>query len=335
MEKKILAALMVTACSGGAFAQSNVTLSGLMDLRYVHTTNSVISTDAIDPGDNNRFKLKGTEDLGGGLSAIFTLENRFDGSTGALEGKKAGRVFWQGESTVGLSSTQFGTLRLGRANTPIAQRSGLEPFEGNTVGDLSDYQKAGYSSEVDANNKAVNDGGGSTRVSNSVYYNSPNLGGFIGSAVLGAEKQGLDPVNPANPAVPGHRGYSLGARYASGPFMGLIAYERNGALSKYVLAGATYQIDALKLLVSYGGHTPNGASRINVGTVGATYNLTQAGQLRVGYGTNRTTKDDKVGLGYYYSLSKRTMLYTDVARERIKATGINTTGFDMGIQHSF
>lgn len=332
MEKKILATLLVAACSGAAFAQSSVTLSGLIDLRYAHTNDGNISRDAIDPGDNNRFKLKGTEDLGGGLSAIFTLENRFDGSTGALEGKKAGRVFWQGESTVGLSSTQFGTLRLGRANTPIAQRSALEPFEGNTVGDLSDYQKAGYSSEVDANNKAVNDAGGSTRVANSVYYNSPNLGGFVGSAVLGAEKQGLD---PANPAVQGNRGYSLGARYASGPFMGLIAYERNGALSKYVLAGATYQIAALKLLVSYGGHTPNGASRINVGTVGATYNLTQAGQLRAGYGTNRSTKDDKVGLGYYYSLSKRTMLYTDLSRERIKVTGINTTGFDMGIQHSF
>ncbi len=332
MEKKICAAMLVAACSGGAFAQSNVTISGLIDLRYAHTSGGGISSDAIDPGDNNRLKFKGSEDLGGGLSAIFTLENRFDGSTGALEGKKAGRVFWQGESTVGLSSAQFGTVRLGRANTPIAQRSALEPFEGNTVGDLSDYQKAGYASEVDSKGKAVNDAGGSTRVANSVYYNSPNLGGFVGSAVFGAEKQGLD---PADPTVQGNRGYSLGMRYASGPFMGLIAYERNGIRSTYVLAGGTYQIDALKLFVSYGGHTPNGASRINVGTVGATYNLTPAGQLRVGYGTNRTTKDDKIGLGYYYSLSKRTMLYTDVAHERIKATGINTTGFDMGIQHSF
>lgn len=332
MEKKIWVAVCLTACSGAVLAQSSVTISGLIDLRFVRSSTNGFSTNAIDPGDNNRVKLKGTEDLGGGLSAIFTLENRFDGSTGALEGKKAGRVFWQGESTVGLSSAQFGTVRLGRANTPIAQRSALEPFEGNTVGDLSDYQKAGYASEVDAAGKAVNDSGGSTRVANSLYYNTPNLGGFIGSAVLGAEKQGLD---PANPAVQGNRGYSLGLRYASGPFMGLIAYERNGILSTYVLAGATYQIDALKLLVSYGGHTPTGASRINVGTVGATYNVTATSQLRAGYGTNRTTKDNKVGLGYYYSMSKRTMLYTDISRERIKAAGTTTNGFDMGIQHSF
>src|SRR2546428_8844754 len=150
MKKKIWVAMWVAACSGGAFAQSSFIISGLIDLRFAHTTNSVISRNAIDPGDNNRLKFKGAEDLGGGLSAIFTLENRFDGSTGALEGSKAGRVFWQGESTVGLSSAQFGTLRLGRANTPIAQRSALEPFEGNTVGDLSDYQKAGYASEVDS-----------------------------------------------------------------------------------------------------------------------------------------------------------------------------------------
>ncbi len=332
MKKTICAAVLAASAAHGAFAQSTVTISGLIDLRYNHTNNGVIGRDGIDPGDNNRVKLKGSEDLGGGLSAVFTLENRFDGSTGALEGSKAGRVFWQGESTVGLSSATFGLIRLGRANTPIAQRSALEPFEGNTVGDLSDYQKAGYASEVDANNKAVNDAGGSTRVGNSIYYNTPNLGGFVGSAVLGAEKQGLDPTNPA---VQGRRGYSLGGRYASGPFMGLVAYERNGADSRYVLAGATYQIDALKLLFSYGSHKPALTSSINVATIGATYNFTNASQLRAGYGTNRTTRDNKMGVGYYYSLSKRTMLYTDVSREKLKAANLTATGFDFGIQHSF
>lgn len=332
MKKKICTAILIASGSAGAFAQSSVTISGLIDLRYAHTDNGILSRNGIDTGDNNRIKFKGSEDLGGGLSAVFTLENRFDGSTGAFEGTKAGRVFWQGESTVGLSSKQFGLLRLGRANTPIAQRSALEPFEGNTVGDLSDYQKAGYASEVDNKGKAVNDGGGSTRVANSLYYNTPNLAGFVGSAVLGAEKQGLDPTNPA---VVGRRGYSLGARYASGPLMGLIAYERNGADSTYVLAGATYQIDALKLFGSYGNHTPLGASRIKVGTVGATYNFTPVSQLRAGYGTNRNTKDDKVSIGYYYSLSKRTMLYADASREHFKATDLKTTGFDVGLQHSF
>ena len=332
MQKKVLLSALLAACSAGAFAQSSVTISGLVDLRVAHTSNGNTSLTSMETGDNNRLKFRGVEDLGDGLSANFTLENRFSGDTGAFEGSKAGRVFWQGESTVGLSSTRLGSIRLGRANTPIAQRSALEPFEGNTVGDLSDYQKAGYSSEVDSAGKGVNNAGGSTRVANSVYYNSPVIGGFVASAVAGVERQGL---NAADPTVEGHRGYSLGMRYANGPLMGLIAYERNGIQSHYVLAGATYQIGAAKLFASYGGHTPNGASRINVGTVGASYKLSDAGQLRAGFGTNRSTKDNKVSVGYYYSLSKRTMLYTDAAREHIDATGINTKGFDVGLQHIF
>jgi predicted porin len=61
--------------------------------------------------NGSRWGLRGAEDLGGGLKAIFVLENGFSVQNGRLaqDGREFGR-----QAYVGVGSTQFGTVTLGR-----------------------------------------------------------------------------------------------------------------------------------------------------------------------------------------------------------------------------
>ena len=80
MQKKIIALAVAGLASGVAFAQSNVTIYGIVDMAYVHQSSAVAAGDnaynAIDDGgwDRSRFGFKGTEDLGNGLSVSFQQE---------------------------------------------------------------------------------------------------------------------------------------------------------------------------------------------------------------------------------------------------------------------
>jgi predicted porin len=75
--KKSLIALAVLAASGAAMAQSSVTLFGVVDatVRYVDGgTNGNIWSLTNSGYNSSRLGFRGTEDLGGGLSASFWLE---------------------------------------------------------------------------------------------------------------------------------------------------------------------------------------------------------------------------------------------------------------------
>jgi predicted porin len=87
MKKLSLCFIPAALLSGAAMAQGSVTLYGLIDQGIDYTNNA--GTGAawkMQSGDglSSRWGLKGSEDLGGGLHAIFTLENGFDGSSGLL-----------------------------------------------------------------------------------------------------------------------------------------------------------------------------------------------------------------------------------------------------------
>src|SRR5690349_20026219 len=86
------------ACTGAAHAQSSVTLYGTIDtsITYVHNAAGnqnlwALGNSSAGNLSGTRWGLKGTEDLGGGLAAIFQLENGFDPSTGKLG--QGGRIF--------------------------------------------------------------------------------------------------------------------------------------------------------------------------------------------------------------------------------------------------
>jgi len=84
MKKSLIAFAALATIAGTASAQSSVTLYGRVDLsvgKYAGTEAKTMTN-----GSGSRFGVRGVEDLGGGLSAFFNIENRYDADTGAQQG---------------------------------------------------------------------------------------------------------------------------------------------------------------------------------------------------------------------------------------------------------
>jgi predicted porin len=114
MKKSILALAVLAAFGGAAHAQSSVTIYGAVDASLSYTNK--ISTGGKDTGGQmaldsglmkgSRLGVKGVEDLGGGIKALFTIEN---GST-SIPARRARRVCCgAARPPIGLSGN-FGTI---------------------------------------------------------------------------------------------------------------------------------------------------------------------------------------------------------------------------------
>lgn len=186
--------------TGVACAQSSVTLYGIIDVgvNYINNDNgksNVTLTSGVVNG--SRWGLKGVEDLGGGLKAIFQLENGFSVANGTLG--QGGRLFGR-QAYVGLSSTSFGSITAGRQLDSI-------------VDYLQSFSTDGYTGVAHPFDNDNLDNG--YRVNNTVKYTSPNIKGFQFGGMYGFS-------NSAN-SGPGtgfgnNRQWSLGANYQAGVF---------------------------------------------------------------------------------------------------------------------
>ena len=110
MKLKNLAIASALLFTGVAHAQSSVTLYGLIDTSMVYQSNVKGSSNYLMNSGSlstSRWGLRGTEDLGGGLSAVFDLENGFNSANGTL--KNGGDLFgrWQGKLVFGPQSPTF------------------------------------------------------------------------------------------------------------------------------------------------------------------------------------------------------------------------------------
>ncbi|HKU00804.1 MAG TPA: porin, partial [Paraburkholderia sp.] len=168
-----LAATLTSICSA-AHAQSSVTLYGALD-----TSIAFFGNQAGKHGSGNTFQmmsgnvspnlwgLKGTEDLGNGLSAIFKLESGFNIDNGK---QGQGERMFGRTAMVGLNSNTAGGVTLGRQYDPLIDL--LQPMTDDvnfgstfaTPGDMDNYDN-------------------SYRTNNSVKYTSPNWAGLQVSAM--------------------------------------------------------------------------------------------------------------------------------------------------------
>jgi predicted porin len=145
--KKSLIALAVLAASGAAMAQSSVTLYGVADVFLgskdlnavtslntagtafnapVKTRQTVIDSSGLS---SSRWGLRGIEDLGNGMKGVFVLESGFNIDTGASASTTS---FFNRQAFVGLDSTSFGTVSLGRHYSAYETvRSGFLSAQGN------------------------------------------------------------------------------------------------------------------------------------------------------------------------------------------------------------
>ncbi|MFT4510786.1 porin [Caballeronia sp. 15711] len=204
MKKRSLGIIPACLLSGAAMAQGSVTLYGLIDQGIDYTNNA--GTGAawkMQSGDglSSRWGLKGTEDIGSGLHAIFTLENGFDGSSGLLS--QPNRIFGR-QAFVGVSSDQIGTLTFGRQYDSVVDFVAPLTANGNWGGYL-------FSHPLDNDN--TDD---TFRVSNSVKYLSNSYGGFTFGGVYGFSNQ--------EGAFANNRAYSVGTQYSAGPLTAAAAF---------------------------------------------------------------------------------------------------------------
>jgi predicted porin len=189
MQKKLIALAVAGLASTAAFAQTNVTIYGLVDYGYSYrfdargidsATNAVSglakpnSASQFNGGQQsgNRLGFKGTEDLGNGLKAVFLLEQGYQLDTGASADSAS---FYNRQAYAGLSGG-FGTAVGGRLYTPhYTFVSGLDPFGAGTVGRYNNVYSPGAALAANAAAGSVMD---PVRVNNAIAYISPSFGGF-------------------------------------------------------------------------------------------------------------------------------------------------------------
>jgi predicted porin len=215
-------------CSG-AHAQSSVTLYGLID-EGINFTNNANGAHAYQmrSGDTagSRWGLAGTEDLGGGLNAVFRVENGFNTSNGALG--QDGRLFGR-QAYVGLQSSRYGTLTFGRQYDPTIDLFSAITAAGNWGGDVGAVPFDNDNSDWDF------------RVDNSVKYVTPQYRGFSGEAMYGFS-------NTAG-GFQNNRLYSAAGQYQHGGLTAVAAYMRidhpgagtSGAVSDDAVFGGSVQ----------------------------------------------------------------------------------------------
>jgi predicted porin len=213
LNKKILTAATFAVFASAAHAQSSVTLYGIIDagISYVNNSKTATGHDSLTKYDDgvaqgSRWGIRGTEDLGGGLKALFVLENGFNSGNGTLG--QGGAMFGR-QAYVGLSKDGIGSLTFGRQYS----------FSTDVLG--SNYSTGG---QTVAGNYAYHindiDQLTSSRINNSVKYSSANFSGLTFGAMYGFSNQaGAFAGAPTVGTTTGSsRAYSFGANYANGPF---------------------------------------------------------------------------------------------------------------------
>jgi predicted porin len=328
MKKSLLALAALGAFANVAHAQSSVTLYGIIDEGFNYTSNAGghrlynLSSGVLQ---GSRWGLRGTEDLGGGLKAIFVLENGFDVNNGSLGQKNAGST--QGlefgrQAYVGLSSG-YGTVTLGRQYDSVVDFVG--PLE---VGDQWGGYIAAHPGDLDNFNNAY-------RVNNAIKYTSANYGGltFGGLYSLGgvAGQTGRNQV------------WSAGVGYANGPLVLGAAYlnAHNPNVGFFGDNGASTAATPAANFISspvYSGYASahtyqsigaGGAYTFGPATVGATYSnvkfkslgdTTFSGPNPLGYSGTATFNNGEINFKYQLTPA----LLVGAAFDYTKGSDINT-----------
>jgi predicted porin len=313
--RRLLAAGALIGC-GIAHAQSNVVMSGYLDIGVFRDKDETWKVGNIG---RSYLQFAGTEDLGGGLAATFRLRTRFDIDTGTIEGNGS-KPFWHGESTVGLKGA-FGALRLGRALDAIqSQDWAFDPWGNNNrvASPAWDLWHWNYSADPR--------GGGSGRVANAVFYDSPV---FANTDLH---------ISYSPETVPGdlHKNRAASLVYNDGRIRAMVGGARNSAGARETSVGLLGKVAALSLMGMYNVSKSAAGSEAKVTTLGATYDL-GATTLRAGWGqadVDDVKKERIVALGAGYRLSKRTSVFADVAQKRFPVDGTKTV-YGVGVAHSF
>jgi general bacterial porin, GBP family len=191
MKKTLILAAVSATFASASYAQSSVTLYGVVDAGFVYTSNIEGNKQfALTSGNvqDSIWGLRGAENLGGGLKAVFNLESAFNVANGSANGALFNR-----QSYVGLSHQNYGTVTLGRQFDSVVDYVGPLTAVGTWGGT--------YTAHLFDNDN----GNASFSINNAVKYRSPDFAGFEFGGLYGFSNQAGGFAN--------NRAYSFGASY--------------------------------------------------------------------------------------------------------------------------
>jgi len=340
--KKSLIALAVLAASGAAMAQSSVTLNGRVDawfgtqqLGVGAETQTVLQNGGLT---GSRWALNGTEDLGGGLKAMFKLENRFSVDDGS------DTTGFTGDAYLALAGG-FGTVKLGRTYTAFDDTRALGNSKNVYDSTLTPVNSVFKAATTGATGFATIGGVDYTsRAPSGIRYETPNFSGFSASFTY-AFGENKTATTSADDLI------SLSLKYAAGPLSVAYGYQEEkvgGATSnKYNHIAGVYDFGVAAVSAGYGKRTGTAATGDDTGyTLGVTAPVGKAASVSLGYAKEDTqiagaTSQNNSGwaLGAGYSLSKRTTMYagfSDVKQDNGAGTDTGKRKiFALGVRHDF
>ena len=320
MQKNLVAFLVFGVAASTVQAQTNVDIYGIIDGGYVKRTGR-------DPGmaanNESRIGFRGSEELGGGLKAVFELERRLDVATGQATARYNANDFlggmparnqaardWQGAANVGLASDAWGILRIGRVNNPVVESyRKIDPFNNYSVG-----------ASLTADGNALY----SEQLASTLRYDSPNWGGFSFGLSWTVSRD-----DRSNPSVSEYSndGWSIGLQYDNGPLLLLGNFSRPansdssnvwnlGAAGRFgnVIVSVGYQDTRVTAGVAewitdgtrFAGKFKGRDARQREAILGLQWNA-GPGQFNASF--NHAVLAHKYSAGYTWNLSRRTAVY--------------------------
>jgi len=341
MKKSLIALAVAGAFAAPAFAaSSNVDVYGTIRMSLDNINSDAANSDRWTINDQtSRFGIKGSEDLGGGLKAVWQIEQQISATdpatltaaqTGGVAGTTAVDSAFGGaglrNTFVGVAGG-FGTVIIGRHDTPYKLGGSADQFADTSA----DSQKNGTG--------IIGRNGFDNRANGTVAYISPEWSGFhFAAAVIPGEEAG--PAATAGDANGLMDAYSLVGVYANGPLKMTLGHEKfSGEMSNSALIPNTADKKATKFNVAYKfgdigvGYTYERSDDAGAGTTAlpatAARSTDKAHLASVTYGMGPITLAAQYGkfsdevaatvttgqdlsrwtLGAIYNLSKRTNVY--------------------------
>jgi predicted porin len=359
MKRLIGGAALAVGFSTACLAQSSVIIYGSVDfgLAYNNNIGGHNQYQAVSGNSQpDRWGLLGREDLGGGNSAFFRLENGFQITNGA--GTRSGYMFNR-MADVGLSSQTWGTVTAGHM-TPFSQ-SWINSIDAAVLAFIYQDYHPGNIDELSDN--------ANTQTDNTIRYETPNFHGFRAGAQISLSN---------STAFAAGRNSSFGLRYDNGPFTAMVTYAdetqrttqigsaigfksfQGIALSQPLVADRLRNI-AAAATYKYGGFNFHGlytnvdilyqgrSATFQTEEFGTTYWTSPANFVDVSAFTSSLTgvRWTQGSLIDMYFLSKETQVYAAVSAQRATGGGVavifsntpsstqNQLAFRVGLHHSF
>jgi predicted porin len=372
--KKLLATLLLSlGVVATAQAQSSVTIYGILDVGYIGknlkgspatATNTLNSNQFGSSAEtSSRLGFRGTEDLGGGTSAFFTIE------TGVTPTSSTVSTFNNRQSFVGIAQRGLGNMAVGTQYGPVfkAVRETDPGQLNNTAGSVI-FPAAGTDGGQNSADAAF-----TVRFANSLTATTERKLGFSANALYSLNNQDSTKTGATTGGQVDANAYGLGVDYSRGNLYATVAYQSVKSVNDTVstasmsstfvgtnttdnqlYAGATYDLKIVKLFAGYTDRQVtsnlNSANQLNrsaqqIGARGFITNKIE-GWASVGngrysaFGTNQATANfTAYQVGSNYWMSKRTNLYAIAGSSQTSSTSqtgaLSGNMYAAGVRHTF